>query len=118
MSYEEYLEIAVASRLVEWVDGEVILYIPPATKHQDLSRFLSTLLDTFIRFFDLGVLHSAPLEVKLWPDGPSQELDIFFVAKSGLSSSAGDTKALISLFVPPKISSYTKSRHSATPPPI
>jgi Uma2 family endonuclease len=81
MSYQEYLEFADHSRIVEWVDGEVIIYMPPTDLHQNLSRFLSTLLDSFILFFDLGILRYAPLEVKLWPDGPSREPDLFFTAR-------------------------------------
>ncbi len=39
MSYEEYLEFAGDSQIVEWVDGEVISCMPPISKHQELSRF-------------------------------------------------------------------------------
>jgi Uma2 family endonuclease len=85
MSYEEYLEFATDSEVVEWVDGEVISYMPPTDRHQDLSRFLSALLDSFVQFFKLGVLRYAPLEVKLWPDGPSREPDIFFIANDHLT---------------------------------
>lgn len=84
MSYEEYLEFASDSQLVEWVDGEAIIYMPPLDKHQNLSRFLTTLLDLFIQFFNLGTLRYAPLEVRLWPDGPSREPDILFIAKDNL----------------------------------
>jgi Uma2 family endonuclease len=86
MSYEEYLHLAGESTIAEWVNGEVIRYVPPSDKHQDVSRFLSVLLDLFIRYFDLGILRYAPLEVKLWPDGPSREPDIFFVSKANLSN--------------------------------
>ncbi len=85
MSYEEYLEFAGDSRIVEWVEGEVINYMPPTDRHQDLSRFLSSLLDLFVQFFNLGVLRYAPLEVKLWPDGPSREPDIFFISNDHLA---------------------------------
>ncbi len=80
MSYQEYLESAGDSEISEWVDGEVIRYMPPSDRHQDLSRFLSTLLDLFVQFFKVGVIRYAPFEVKLWPDGPSREPDVFFIA--------------------------------------
>lgn len=70
MSYDDYLDYAGESQIVEWVKGEVITYVPPVYKHQDLSRFLSTLLDLFVQFFDLGIVQYAPFEVKLWPAGP------------------------------------------------
>lgn len=80
MSYEEYLALAGEERITEWVEGEVLIYMPPVYKHQELSLFFSDLLHAFIRFFNLGLLCYAPFEVKLWPDGPSREPDIFFVA--------------------------------------
>jgi Uma2 family endonuclease len=85
MSYEEYLEFAADSEIVEWVDGEAISYMPPIDRHQDLSWFLSTLLGLFVQFFKSGVVRYAPFEVKLWPDGPSREPDIFFIANDHLA---------------------------------
>ncbi len=81
MSYEEYLEFASDSRIVEWVAGEAIIYMPPIPQHQNIIYLLGTLIGLFVQFFDLGDLFMAPLEVKLWPNGPSREPDIFFVAK-------------------------------------
>jgi Uma2 family endonuclease len=85
MSYEEYLEFAGDSEIVEWVEGEVISYMLPISKHQELSRFLSSLLDFFVQFFNLGIVLYAPFEVKLWPDGPSREPDILFAANDHLA---------------------------------
>lgn len=79
MSYEDYLAYAGESQIVEWDEGEVIVYMLPLPEHQNLSYFLSALLGLFIQFFKLGSLHYAPLEVKLWPDGPLREPDIFFI---------------------------------------
>ncbi len=81
MSYEDYLELTTDTQIVEWVAGEVITYMPPIDVHQDISLFLTRLLASFIEVFDLGKLRYAPLEVKLWPNGPSREPDIFFVTK-------------------------------------
>jgi Uma2 family endonuclease len=81
VSYEEYLDRASESRIMEWVNGEVITYMPASDRHQDISRFLATILDTFISFFELGILRYAPFEVKLWLDGPSREPDILFISQ-------------------------------------
>ncbi len=86
MSYEEYLDATTETRIVEWVNGEGIIYMPPLYQHQEIIRFLSGLLGPFIQFFDLGTLILAPFEVKLWPDGPSREPDLIFVAKANLSN--------------------------------
>lgn len=81
VSYEDYLEQASESRIMEWVDGEVIAYMPASDRHQDISRFLTTILDTFVTFFKLGFLRYAPFEAKLWPDGPSREPDVLYISQ-------------------------------------
>jgi hypothetical protein len=43
------------------------------------------LLNSFIGFFGFGKLLIAPLEVKLWPGGPSREPDIVFIKRENLS---------------------------------
>lgn len=84
-TYEAYLEEASETRVVEWVDGEIIEYMPPSIEHQDLIGFLLQLMAGFVAEFDLGKVVVAPTEVKLWPGGPSREPDLFFVAKARLS---------------------------------
>jgi Uma2 family endonuclease len=86
MSYHEYLDASSETRVMEWVNGEGIIYIPPLYQHQEIIRFLSGLLGPFIQFFDLGTLILAPFEVKLWPDGPSREPDLIFITKAKLSN--------------------------------
>ncbi len=85
MSYEEYLKFAPDSRLMEWVDGEVIIYMPPVYKHQDVVSFLATLLRLYIHLFNLGKVIVSPFEVKLWPGGPAREPDILFIARPNLT---------------------------------
>jgi len=83
-TYAEYLAWADESALVEWKDGEIITYMPPTDRHQDITGFLFGLLKDFVRLLELGVVRVAPLEVKLWPDGPSREPDILFVSRERL----------------------------------
>ncbi|NJN96852.1 MAG: Uma2 family endonuclease [Anaerolineales bacterium] len=85
MSYEEYLESSDDARIVEWVNGEGIIYMPPLYPHQNIVSFLDGLLRLFIEFFYLGVLIPAPFEVKLWPGGPSREPDLVVVTKENLA---------------------------------
>ena len=85
MSYDDYLALANESQIVEWVEGEVIIHMPPAVLHQQIGGFLMTLLDGFVQYFGKGIVLPAPLEVKLWPDGPSREPDILFVAQENLA---------------------------------
>ncbi len=83
MSYEEYLEFAPDSQKIEWVNGEAIIYMPATPPHQRLIVFLVNLLQQFTQIFNLGIVQIAPIEVKLWPDGPSREPDILFIANDG-----------------------------------
>lgn len=90
MSYEDFLAWANEDVHAEWVpiddseNGEVIIHIPPKLAHQQVVKFLSKLLDLFVRLFDLGDVEFAPFEVKLQPGRSSREPDIFFVAKERL----------------------------------
>jgi Uma2 family endonuclease len=83
-SYEEYLRQASDSRIAEWVDGEMITYMPPLLKHQEANGFLYSLLRNFVELLHLGFVGIAPFEVKLWPGGPSREPDVFFVRQEPL----------------------------------
>lgn len=84
MSYADYLQIAGDAQIMEWVNEEVISYMPPGYKHQEIAGFLFNLLSQFLQIFNLGVMVQAPFEVKLWPDGPAREPDLFFVSQQNL----------------------------------
>ena len=90
MSYEAYLRygegIDKGSVRTEWVDGEVIVYMPPKAEHQRIVEFLYTLLNLFVQLSNLGLVRVSPFEVKLWEGGPSREPDIFFLTKKQLSN--------------------------------
>ncbi len=82
MTYEEYLAWVDEDKHAEWVEGEVIVHMPPNIRHQDITTFLTTLLRLFVDFFRLGVVLAAPTEMRLTPTGPSREPDILFVAQA------------------------------------
>lgn len=82
MSYEEYLQIADELQLVEWIDGEVIVHMPPGTRHQQIRAFLTTLLTMFVDHFHLGQLLPAPFEMRL--EHSAREPDILFIATEHL----------------------------------
>jgi Uma2 family endonuclease len=79
MSYEAYLQWVDEDTHAEWVDGEVIIYMPPKNIHQVTLGFLYELLALFVRLFNLGEVRIAPFEVKLSPTGSAREPDIFFI---------------------------------------
>jgi Uma2 family endonuclease len=85
MSYEEYLALPDDGRLIEWVEGEIIHYMPTTPAHQNVVIFLIKLLSGFIERLNLGRVLAAPVEVKLWPDGPSREPDVLFIGHPRLA---------------------------------
>jgi Uma2 family endonuclease len=84
MSYEEYLAWADEDVHAEWVNGEVIVHMPPKKRHQEIATFLTSLLLFFTRLLRLGTLLAAPFEMRAIPDGPAREPDLLFVAQDHL----------------------------------
>lgn len=84
MSYEAFLAWADEDTRAEWVDGEVIRLSPASNRHQNLSDFLTALLRHFVEAHELGVVLSAPFQMKLGPEGPGREPDVLFVAAEHL----------------------------------
>src|SRR5262245_41828072 len=84
MSYAEYLAWAHEDIHAEWVNGEVIVHMPPKQPHQIVVAFLLQLLGLFIELFRLGCLLPAPFEMRAIPEGPAREPDLLFVAREHL----------------------------------
>jgi Uma2 family endonuclease len=84
MSYEAYLAWAGEDVHAEWVNGEVIVQMPPKPRHQQVVAFLLQLMGLFIQLFQSGRLLPAPLEMRAIPDGPAREPDLLFVAREHL----------------------------------
>lgn len=79
MSYDDFLAWADEAH-VEWVDGEVTVFMPPNDRHQVIAGFFHALLLLFCRSADRGEVRIAPLEMRARPGGPAREPDILFVA--------------------------------------
>lgn len=84
MSYDEFLAWTGETTHAEWVDGDVIVFMPPTIRHQFVVAFLTKLLGAFVEFLSLGVVLPAPSEMRVDPDGRAREPDIFFVASENL----------------------------------
>lgn len=84
MSYDEYLQWAGSDVRAEWKDGEVIVFMPVQKSHQRVVQFLHVLLEHFVTALRLGAVGVAPIEVRLSPQGPSREPDLFFVRNDSL----------------------------------
>lgn len=88
MTYEEFIEWADEDTLAEWVTkpgadkGEVVMYCPASSRHQDIAGFLGTVLRLFVENKQGGVIRIAPFQMKLPTSG--REPDLLFVAAEHL----------------------------------
>jgi len=78
MTYEEFLAWTDEDILAEWVDGEVVMYSPASRQHQLLVGFLEKVLGMFVEQRNLGIVLSAPFQMRLEDSG--REPDLLFVA--------------------------------------
>ncbi|HYN88115.1 MAG TPA: Uma2 family endonuclease, partial [Ardenticatenaceae bacterium] len=89
MSYEEFLSLVGEEMLLaEWVDGEVLLFMPPKEVQQRTAGFLYHLLDLYATLLGLGRVLIAPFEMKL--ERSAREPDILFVATANLHRLTAD----------------------------
>jgi Uma2 family endonuclease len=82
ISFEDFLQQAPETSIIEWVDGRVIAMSPPSQFHQDLAGFLGSLLRVYVEVKGLGTIHLAPFLMKL---SSGREPDILFVSKTNQS---------------------------------
>jgi Uma2 family endonuclease len=84
MTYEEFLAWADEDVWAEWVDGEIIRMSPASKRHQLIANFLAALFQCFVETRQLGVIISAPFQMKTGPELPGHEPDILFIAREHL----------------------------------
>lgn len=77
MTYEEFLAWADEDTLAEWVGGDVVMTSPASFEHQQIVRLLVSTMGTFVETHQLGVVLSAPFQMKVGDRG--REPDILFV---------------------------------------
>jgi len=83
ISYEDFLRLEEYV-WAEWVDGEIIQLSPASKRHQLLVNFLAALLQHFVEANRLGLVISAPFQMKTGADLPGREPDILFIATDNL----------------------------------
>ena len=71
------LERICGNRMIELANGHLEILPMPDMFHQDIVKFLFSLLESFVIKTRLGRVYFAPLPVKLWP-GQIREPDIAF----------------------------------------
>jgi Uma2 family endonuclease len=79
MSYEDFLDFCDEDTLAEWVNGKIEMYSPASDAHQDLSDWLTSVLRIYAEVKKLGIVRSAPFQMKTGADLPGREPDIIFL---------------------------------------
>lgn len=79
MGYEEFMVAFDEDVHAEWVNGEAIIFMPAAIRHQKIVTYLMKLLGIYIDFFRLGQLFTAPTQMKVSAESSAREPDILFV---------------------------------------
>lgn len=81
MTYEEFLDwLGNEGAHGEWVDGEVIVFMPSTVFHARAAAFLFTLLSLYARHRGLGEVLGSSLHMRVRSGRSSREPDLFFVA--------------------------------------
>jgi len=86
MSYEEFLKWAGEDTYAEWVDGEVILLMPPKEPHQTIVGLLYFLLQSLASLREQSKVIIAPFEVFLPSRPSSREPDIIVITGERLQN--------------------------------
>ncbi len=84
MTYEEFLDWLDEDVRAEWIDGEVIIMSPASLRHQLLVNFLAAVLQYFVEAHQLGLIVTAPFQMKIGADLPGREPDLIFVSSEHL----------------------------------
>jgi len=82
MSREAWREWAGETERSEWIDGEVVTFMPPSRIHQLLVVWLTQVLGLFARRAGIGDLVVAPFEMRL--PRSSREPDLMVVTRERL----------------------------------
>jgi Uma2 family endonuclease len=73
----------------EWVDGEVIVFMPTTVFHARMAGFLYALLSFYVRYRGLGEVLASSLHMRVRAGRSSREPDLFFVAHDSPSRLIG-----------------------------
>lgn len=82
VSYEEWREQASETAFSEWVDGEVVTFMPPTMRHQMLVMLLGAVFSWHVGIRRLGLVIPGPAELRLAKS--AREPDLMFVATANL----------------------------------
>jgi len=79
MTFEQFLAEVPEDVRAEWVDGEVIFFMPTDIRHQRIGQWLAELLGTFVRLFSLGEVLGMQTGMRTVPGRAFREPDLLFI---------------------------------------
>jgi len=85
MTYEEFLAQADEDVWAEWVDGEVIKLSPASKRHQLVAAFIAAIFQHYVEAYNLGVVLTAPFQMKTGAKLSGREPDVLFISTKHLS---------------------------------
>ncbi len=84
ISYQKFLEWNGEEGWFEWIDGEVVKMSNPSLRHQQLSRFLTSILQAWVESKEMGEVIPAPFQLKMDFRPSGRQPDIMFVSDENL----------------------------------
>lgn len=84
ISYQKFLEWNGEEGWFEWIDGEVVKMSNPSLRHQQLSRFLTSILQAWVESKEMGEVIPAPFQLKMDFRPSGRQPDIMFVSGENL----------------------------------
>ena len=82
MTEREFVEWVDDKTRAEWVDGEVIVMSPMSDDHDEFAFWLRTVVQSFVRYHDLGRVKGPDFMVRLPRRRRRRIPDLLFVAKA------------------------------------
>jgi Uma2 family endonuclease len=79
VSYEDFLAWCDEDIRAEWVDGDIIMVSPASKQHQQILRFLMSLISSYVELKNLGEVLPAPFQMKLDKTRSGREPDLIYV---------------------------------------
>lgn len=80
VTYEAFLDWIDEDTLAEWADGTIEMTSPASLRHQQIARFVQTMLATFVEVHALGTVIGPPFQMKLPRSG--REPDVIYLAQA------------------------------------
>jgi Uma2 family endonuclease len=84
LTWEEFLDWCNEDANAEWVDGEVVMHSPVHERHDELVRFLQTLVSIFVRRRRLGEVRGPQFLMHIESHPSGREPDLLFLRSEHL----------------------------------